>query len=302
MSRENLTNSQQSIYRRNNNLFRNNKKQSTYVNMFCQDFCSDFSIRLGRNRYYDFYKIKSTNHKLKDLLEYDDYMFLEYNLDKLLNDNLCDLMHSGQSYTEVIRWYDENEKLVKISFSPFRNDFQFHIGNDYYYITKSSNGKMVKGKFNEKDVIKMNIKDIGFSKRYFRKLFKNIAKSDILSNDTIFNKNYDFQYDKRRKEFNLLKSCRDVRWFGRSDDHYFISKPYFAFIKKEEVILREQILKYLLGKYNDKLKQIGSIYHFDGEIYFETRTAELQELYTELETGQKTCDDFIKAIYTNDIK
>ena len=77
--------------------FKRKRRISLYGDMLLQDFCMHFSIILRKNNDYRyFYKIDVPDNRLLNLLEYDNGMFLEYDLDKLLADNLADLLHYGK--------------------------------------------------------------------------------------------------------------------------------------------------------------------------------------------------------------
>ncbi|MBS5116113.1 MAG: hypothetical protein KHY88_10580 [Erysipelotrichaceae bacterium] len=299
MEMKKMTSSQQSIYN-HNMLYKKQKYNSAYTNMFYQDFCSHLSIALKNKRdYRNFYKIKS-NENLEELLEYNDYNFLEYDFDELLRNNLLSLIHSGKEFIEIVRWYDEN-KLVKISFMPFKNLIQIHLFNYYFYLTKTNESKFRIGKINANDVIKMNVKEMGFSKRYFKRLFKKLRKLDYSNTDLslILDKNsgYDTEVDKRKKEYIFLKECKKIRWLGRNYDNYYASQPYLLFVRMEEVKLKENILTYLLKKYNERLNSIGDIYGFSGELYFDNKSVNYRKLLKELYEGTKTCEEVSKVFF-----
>lgn len=299
MEKKKMTSSQQSVYNRNI-LYKKQKYDSAYTNMFYQDFCSHLSIVLANKKdYRNFYKIKS-NENLEELLEYDDYNFLEYDFDKLLSHNLSDLIHVGKEYIEIVRWYDDN-KLVKISFVPFKNLMQIHFFSNYFYLTKTNEGKFTIGRINANDVIEMNVKEMGFSRKYFKRLFKRLKKYDYFNTDLslILDKNsgYDIEINKRKKERIFLKVCKKIRWLGRNYDNYYVSQPYLLFVRMEEIKLKENVLTYLLKKYNERLNSIGAIYGFSGELYFDKKSVNYHKLLNELYEGTKTCEEISKVLY-----
>lgn len=109
------------------------KNMGMYTMMFYEDFCRAFSIDLNlKENGNSFYKIDSKNQKLIQLLEQDDYMFLSDNLDKLLADNISDLLLYGNANIEVIKIFDKENKLVKLFFKPFGSVFNLNIGNYEY--------------------------------------------------------------------------------------------------------------------------------------------------------------------------
>ena len=157
--------------------FKRKRRISLYGDMLLQDFCMHFSIILRKNNDYRyFYKIDVPDNRLLNLLEYDNGKFLEYDLDKLLADNLADLLHYGKSYVELVRIFDKDKKLIGIKLIRFRNNIQVHIGKKIYYVLRKCDGKIVTGKIDTENVISFKLRDIGYSKSYFKKLFRKLHK------------------------------------------------------------------------------------------------------------------------------
>ena len=295
-----IKNSQQSSNYLPYPFFKRRKKTSIYEDMFMQDFCTHFSIILGkRNEYRHFYNVDEVGGRLKALLEYDDYMFLEYDLDKLLMQNLSDMIKYGKSYVEVVKIFDENDNLVGIKFLSFRNNIQVHFGKRIYYLLKKFDGKMIKGKIDAENVIVFRIHELGYTKRYLKRLLKNLRGFDFsfieLSNDS--KSGFEFDVYTKNKDYNLLKVGHKTRWLGRKYDNYFVNEPYLLFIRMEELKLKEAILEILLCKYNEKLNEIGKTYNFSGKLCFERRTTNYDVLHKDLMDGIKNCKDVSDEVF-----
>lgn len=270
-SRKNLNNPPYPDHRRK-------KEPGLYTSMFFQDFCKSFSITLGQiNDRESFYRVEAPDKKLESLLNYRDYRFLEDRLDDIFSQNLADLIECGKAFVEVVRWYDKDERLVGISLEPFRS-------------TK---------RIQDEDVIVLNLKDFGYSKGYFKRLFKKLDKIKMPSLSLTLGKNNGFDFDvfTRRNEFRLLEAGHDVRWLGRNYTNYYINEPYLLYFRMKELMLKEKILGILLEKYNAKLKEVGSKYGFEGQICFSSRTSGYDELFSELSQGQKNCQQVADVIY-----
>ena len=117
--------------------FKGKKETSMYGNMFFDDFCRYFSIDLGKkNNYRYFYKIDGDDGSLENLLEYDNHMFFQYDFDKLLMNNLANLLTYGKAYVEVVKLFDKDNKLVGIKLLAFRNNIQISLGDKIYYFLR----------------------------------------------------------------------------------------------------------------------------------------------------------------------
>lgn len=274
--------------------FKRKKRISLYGDMLLQDFCMYFSIILRKkNDYRQFYKIDVPDNCLLNLLEYDNGMFLEYDLDKLLADNLADLLHYGKSYVELVRIFDKDKKLIGIKFIRFRNNIQVHIGKKIYYVLRKCDGKIVTGKIDTENVISFKLRDIGYSKSYFKKLFRKLHKYDTNFLKLSMDSKSGFEMDvyEKKQDYELLKLGHNVRWLGRKFDNYYVNEPYLLYIRMEEMKLKEAMLSQLLSKYNEKLANVGKKYGFLGKICFDSKTSKYSDLYKNLMKGMKNCEE-----------
>lgn len=295
MDDENITiSSRQSSHYLSYPFFKRKRKISLYEEMFIQDFCMPFSIILRKkNAYRHFYKIDGPNNRLMNLLEYDNNMFLEYDLDNLLANNLNDLLNYGKSYVELVKIFDKDNNLVGIELIRFRNNIQVRIGKKIYYVLKKFDGKIVTGKIDADNVISFKLRDIGYSKRYFRRLFRKLRKLDASFFELSMDRKSGFEMDvyEKKQDYELLKLGHNIRWLGRKFDNYYVNEPYLLYIRMEEMKLKEEMLIKLLSKYNKKLAQVGNSYAFLGKIYFDTKTSKYSDLYKDLIMGIKNCEE-----------
>ena len=280
--------------------FKRKRRISLYRDMFLQDFCMHFSIILRKkNDFRCFYKIDGPDNRLLNLLEYDNGMFLEYDIDKLLAGNLSDLLHYGKSHVELVKIFDKDKNLIGIKLIRFRNNLQVHIGKKIYYILRTYDGKIVTGKIDAENVISFKLRDIGYSKSYFRKLFRKLYKYDSNFLKLSMDSKSGFEMDvyERKQDCEFLKLGHNVRWLGRKYDNYYVNEPYLLYIKMEEMKLKEEMLSKLLSKYNEKIAQVGKKYGFLGEICFDTKTSNYSDLYKALMKGMKNCEEVSDEIY-----
>lgn len=295
-----IKNSQQSSNYISYPFFKRNKKNSIYKDMFMQDFCGNLSFVLGKkNGYSCFYNIDEVDGQLKALLEYDNYTFLKYDFDSLITHNLYDMLLYGNAYVEVVRLFDESDKLVGIKLIPFRNNIQIHFGNKIYYLLKKSDGKIITGRIDDENVIDFSIREFGYTKRYIKRLFKNLSKFDLLPIELINDSKSGFEFDvyTKNKDYKLLKIGNRTRWIGRKFDNYYLNEPYLLFIRMNELKLKEAMLEKLLCKYNEKFNELGKTYGFTGKIGFERRTTNFNILYEDFMKGKINCKEISDQVY-----
>lgn len=266
------------------------KNMGMYTRMFYEDFCRAFAIDLNfKENENSFYKIDSKNQRLIQLLEQDDYMFLSNNLDKLLADNISDLLLYGNANIEIIKIFDEKNNLVKLFFKSFRSIFNLNIGKYKYCFSKIGIKKI-----NKDDVICFKLKDFGYSRYYFKRIFKKLKKIDQLLDskknnltEEIINKSY----------FNLLKIGHKLGWNGRKNSNKYLSEPYMLYLRIQFLKNKEKWLKILLKKYNKKLISLGEKYGFTGEIEYKQIATNLDDLYEQFEQGIIDTKQFYEKMY-----
>ena len=266
------------------------KNMGMYTMMFYEDFCRAFSIDLNlKENGNSFYKIDSKNQKLIQLLEQDDYMFLSDNLDKLLADNISDLLLYGNANIEVIKIFDKENKLVKLFFKPFGSVFNLNIGNYEYCFFKMSIKKI-----NKNDVICFKLKYFGYGRYYFKRIFKKLNKIDPLLE---FDNNNLTEETINKIDFSLLKIGHKLGWNGRKNSNKYLSEPYMLYLRIQFLKNKEKWLKILLKKYNKKLISLGEKYGFTGEIEYKQIATNLDDLYEQFEQGIIDTKQFYEKMY-----
>lgn len=299
MKQNNLRSSQQSS---NYVDYRNNLSQdyTGYGWIFEEDLCTTFSIALTkRGEKRDFYKIESNSTKLRELLECNEYGFLEYKLDDLLEQNMCDLMYYGKAFVEVIRWYDEDNCLSKISFLPFHYVRQVMVGEKIYFQLKRSNGEKHRGKIERKDVIVFSLTDLGYAKRSLRKAMEKLNNIKIVD-DTMMLKQaagYDIKADEHKCIQRVLKITKRFAWPGRMFSSEFVSDPYMYYRNMKFSLTQKKILDYLMQGYNRKLEELGKEYGFEGKITYQCKTEGYEQAMEDLRNGKMNCEDVGKVVF-----
>ena len=277
-----------------------NKGYSGYGWMFEEDLCRDFSIVLakwGKDR--EFYRVDAETLKLKKLLEYDDYGFLEYKLDDLLSQNMNDLIYYGKAYVEVIRWYDEEDNLVRISFQPFHYKKQIAIGKNIYYQLRRQNGEKIRGKIRRKDTIAFSLKDLGYSVGSIKKVVKKLDKMEMADYTLALDKDsgFDANVFQQKCEYKLLKITRKFYWPGMDTSSKSMSEPYMLYRHMKFLLVQKRFLDYLMQGYNKALENLGKEYGFEGRISYQSKTEGYEEVIENLRNGEMNCEQVGKVVF-----
>lgn len=277
---------------------------SIYPHMFIEDFCMDFSISFSTiNSHGDFFKI--TTEKLKKLLEEGNYLFLRYDLSKLLSKIMRDLIYKGKSSIETVLYYNDSNELVGIGFSPLNYITRVPLIRKELFIAKSFNGKLIHYNVKKNRLIKFNIREIGLTKNFFNKQLNKLSKLGT-PNFSLTKKipNFNFELYKRYEELKLLNCTKRIYWDGRNSTNRFVNQPYYLYRLTNYNILRLCIFKYLLWKINSSIEGIGYEYNFDGKVEckfdIDEKITYLKDSYEKYERQEINQEQLFETLRFND--
>lgn len=279
--------------------YSNKKKMlnSLESSMFIDDFCAYFSFTFkNSNNDMKFYYINAPDKKLESLLE-NNYLYFEF--DKILFSNFYDLILYGKAYVEKILCYDDEGKLVKIAFKPLRYKKQIYFANKLYYRLQKYNGEIEKGKVDGSNLIVFDIKDLGYSKYFFKRKIRKLSNLKEPDINLIMDKNsgFDFTIYNDKNKYKLLKIMKGTYWNGRDSSNKYVSEPYFLYRLIKFYIIRSKFLAYLVRGYNNELKELGKKYGFSGEIAYDSKVDDFESVLNEFKTGKMKCKEIIKIIF-----
>lgn len=276
-------------------LFIRNVNTNLNFHMFLQDFCSSYSIYLSQNyQNDDFYKFDGTIDTFEDLFGYD---FLRYDLDKLLSNIAENLILFGRAFLERIYWYDENNKLMKISYECI-NCKKIKVRRKHlYYRVYREQRKKVKGKIKEENIVEFRLKDLGFRKRYIVKRIRKLRRFENPDIKLVQSKFFDFDKYVKKNEYHTLKKMKNIYWNARNNSNQFLSEPYLVYRIIRFDMLKNSFLEYMISRINEDLKKIGDSCGFSGAIKYNSKVKNYDSIIQDLKTGQKTCEQISKIIF-----
>lgn len=275
-----------------------------YPSMFIQDFCASFSIGLAPHpldRDRDFYRVEPPDDPLKDFLRFEDFMFLEYNMDKLLTGAMEDLISYGKAYLEIVSWRDTEGKVKGISFAPV-NPFAVLKGRDQTLFVSVLYDKKLKWYcIDNRNLVVLQLKDLGFSRFSLQRLLKKIKEYD-LTNVTDMSLNpeetgFDFSEYIRKSEFNLLKTTKKVYWYGRKGDNQYLSESYLLYRAARFKMLRKDFLNYMIHQINACLHYHKVEAGFCGELVVNCEDIDYMNEFEKLWAGEINTSQLSKQVF-----
>lgn len=263
-------------------------KNSLYSHMFIEDFCFSFAIQFSRlNRSDSFYDIKPQEDSLTKYLTNENFNFLQYDLDQILQQNVYSLIMSGKAYIEIVILKDQDNNLKSISFIPLKVLIAKRHSDRTEFIAQLFNGNKIKYNVEKENLIVLDLKDLGFNRKYFVKLINKMAKIDLLDYSIYSQtaKGFDIEKFKRLSEFKLLYLNRKTYWCGRNYANQHMSESYLLYRMAHYKMLRLKFLDYILSKYNTALERFKTEYAFEGRIITTEKRIDYAKCLEDLKEG-----------------
>ena len=282
-------------------------ENSIYTHRFFNDLASGYSFTLskkGENR--DFFTFEPNECKIKELLKGHYRYYSSYDIEQIVSRIAYSLMAYGKAYFYIhpeysIKKADDGTTTQILS--------SFEIGEIMGFIKKKSKEEIVfcrKGfnleveeiQMSKKQLVTMDIRELGFSKKYFPSVLKKLSKCDITakSTDMITNHSdvYDFMYHSESKKLAELRAIRKIGWSFGTDK---LSDSYIMYKKIQEDELRLRFLEYIVKKINDGLHEF--LGDDSGELVAHINRKEYRRLWNDYTDGKMTGTELTTILFRN---
>lgn len=209
------------------------------------------------------------------------YRDISFKLEKSLSNVINDLLMSGKIYLQI--------KIEKNDLDKTRVNIEIGELNRKTYKKEKKNGI-------SKELIVLNIKDVGYTKRYFRRISKKLDKYDITSNSEKLlkdEKNYNFDKHREKSELKTLKITRN---FCLVSDVEGLSDSYILHKTIQQNSFKMLFVDYILEKVNNKIDiLVGKGYNI--KILTNYRIDNYSELWKKYTSGDLTLTEMNDILY-----
>lgn len=275
-----------------------------YPFMFIQDFCASFSSDLSLhslNQDRDFYMVEPPDDSLKNYLCFQDFMFLEYNMDKLLAGAMEDLISYGKAYLEIVSWRDTEGNIKGISFARVTPLAVFRVKDKTLFVSMLYNKKLKWYCIENRNLIVLQLKDLGFSHRSFQRLLKRMKEYDLTNvSDMSLNPEktgFDFSEYIRKNDFTLLKTTKRVYWYGRKGNNQYLSESYLLYRAAKFKMLRKEFLDYMIQQINKGLNHHKIEAEFCGKLVVNCEDIDYMDEFEKLWSGKINTSQLSKIVF-----
>ena len=242
-----------------------------YSSTFVRDLTFDFSILLSQSvDHHGFYTIKSEDDKLKELLCFEDYYFLEYDFDKVLSPIMHNIIFANTTFVEIAFSRNEANEIVGVSLFPFDAIKIASFKNHSWFVSRKPDKKISVFKLERNKYIEFNVKELGLRKNCLKRIVKKLKKINITTStkfimDEKMKNKFFFDDFKKKQDILMLKYPQKIGWMS-SADNSFLSESYslFRLIKLREFQLK--CLTLFIEKINVSINNLYDVTNASGMI------------------------------------
>ena len=242
-----------------------------YSSSFIENLTRDYSIEFSPSfNYRNFYTVDSEDNRLRDLLYFEDYGFLEYNFDKVLSSIMHNLIFSNKTFLEIVFSKNTMEDITGIKLIPFDAVKIASTKKHSWFLSLKTGNKPCVFKIEKNKYIEFNISELGLKKNYLKRIVKRLkrksrdASTRFLLDEKMKNK---FSYNDYRKkqDYFILKYPKKIGWVCAGKES-LITKCYMLFriIRLKE--FQKKCLTLFIEKINSGLNNISDITNASGTI------------------------------------
>lgn len=275
--------------------------------MFIDDFSRLFSFEftpIGLRSDSNFYTIYPENASLKALMWFNDRFNLDHKLDETFSRIMRQLILNGRAYLEIISFKDFENVMKGIKFVPINAKKRKKFLNHYTFQAIDCKNVQIKFSVESKYIVEFDLRDLGFSRNYFRRLLKKLSnldeiKASQLTLDSSAKKYFNFEEYVRISEYDLLKVTNNVHWVRQSYSNQHLSESYLLYRKIKFKILRYEFLKYILEQINFGLDRLKEEWGFTGNIGINFTLPDYNVFIKKYESGEYNTSKLTEIVIRN---
>lgn len=282
-------------------------KDNIYKYRFFNDLSSGYSFILGEtNKNRNFLTIEPINCKFSKLIQGKHPYDLSYDIEQVIDRVAYSLMAFGKAYVYIKSEYTtgvdcdniEAKVLSSIEIHEIKGFVKKKKKKHVIFCCKRYNEATSDIEIQRNQLIVFDIKDLGYSKKYFTNILKKLGKCDItlFSTSMITNNldGYDFSVHSKKSKLQELRVLKDVGWLFNTDG---LSDSYILYKKIQEDQLRLRFLNYILEKLNSGFENY--IVDAGGKLVAHVKEKNYNQLWENYCDGKLTGTELANILYHN---
>lgn len=297
------------IAKKSNRIYRK-PVENTYSYRFYEDLSTGFSFILSdKDSDRNFFAFEPSGCMAESLLYAAGHYNLSYKIEQTINMTMRSLLMYGQAYIYLQAHYvqqksDENENIpakqiiTSLDIGEIKGIVKKKIGEKCIFCSMGLNGNIVERDLLTDGLISLNIKELGYKKKYFPHLLKKLGKCDVMSSGLLLSENiegYDYNIHTKKKRLDFLKKTKSIGWTFGNDD---LSDSYILYRKILQDKFRIKALEFIVDKINEGLS-ICLDNEAPGKLIAHVRKLDYDNIWKQYSKGEITVTELKNLLYNS---
>ncbi len=279
-----------------------------YSYKFYEDLSTGFSFILGEKyKGKDFFTFEPNRCMVANLLCTMGHYDLDHKIEQTINMAMHSLLLYGHAYIYLHPHYvqqesDENKKIPTkqtisaLDIGEIKGIIKQRIGDKCIFYNLGYNGDIIETELWTDGLISLNIKELGYKKKYFPNLIKKLGKCDVISSGLMTSEDtdgYDYNTHSKKKRLDFLKKTRSVGWTFGNDG---LSDSYILYRKILLDKFRIKALNFIVDKINEGF---STCLHNEspGTLVAHIRRLDYDNLWSKYLKGEITVTELTNLLY-----
>lgn len=282
--------------------------ENLYSNRFYQDLSTGFSVMLSeKDNHRNFFSFEPSGCIAESLLCARNRYDLNYKIEQTIDRAMYSMMVYGRAYIYIQPHYvqqelDEDKKvptkqiISALDIGEIKGIIKQKNGNKCIFYNKGFDGNLSKRELLTDGLISLNIKELGYRKKYFPNLLKKLGKCDVISSGLMMSENaegYDYITHSKKKRLEFLKKTKSIGWTFGNDD---LSDSYILYRRILLDKFRIRALDFIVDKINEGL---STCLHNEspGELVACIRRLDYDDIWEQFMRGKITVTGLTNLLY-----
>lgn len=270
---------------------------------FYRDYCEGYRYSLGKHSNdNDLIAVAPEKSKLEQLLRKKHYHDLSYDLEVAFERTIYSLMRYGKAYIYINAEYEnitdnqgQTKKILSaLQIGEIRGIITHRTDTDIEFWGFGPIGIVTRNNYKALGLVEMEIKELGYSSKYFTKLTRKLDKFDVISSNLICGRDegYDFSEHLKKSDIHQSMITRKLGWIPHAD---IMTQSQYYYRKIQQNKFKIMMLDYVVNCVNKKLKSFLPL-DSDGRISIFLKEVNYDELWDKYNSGYITTTELASSL------
>lgn len=281
---------------------------NSYSYRFYEDLSTGYSFILGENdKTKNFFTLEPNKCLTANLLQATGHHDLDYKIEQTINMAMHSLLMYGHAFIYLHPHYVQQESddaieapakqhISSLDIGEIKGLIQQRKGDKCIFYGIGYNGGITESELWTDGLISLDIKELGYKKKYFSNLLKKLGKCDVISSGLLTSEDadgYDYNTHSKKKRLAFLKLTKTIGWTFGNDN---LSDSYILYRKILLDKFRIKALNYIVNKINEGFS-ICLHNESPGTLVAHIRKLDYDSLWAKYLKGEITVTELTNLLY-----